>query len=140
MKVLGLKWDTDAPLPWRATKVEGVSWIPLFIEEGQKSGASRGGATVLIRMEPGCGYTPHRHVGTEDVLVLAGGYRDEFGTYRQGDHVHYDPGSAHAPCALGERGRPVDEANPACILYSTVPEGIALLEETNPTREGVPGG
>ena len=98
------------------------------------------GATVLIRMEPGCGYTPHRHVGTEDVLVLAGGYRDEFGTYRQGDHVHYDPGSAHAPCALGERGRPVDEANPACILYSTVPEGIELLEETNPTREGVPGG
>ena len=82
---------------------------------------------MLIRMRPGCGYTPHRHVGTEDVLVLAGGYRDQWGTYRQGDHVHYPAGSSHAPLALGRDDLPEGPSNPACVLFSSVPAGIELL-------------
>lgn len=125
-------------MPWRETREPGIAWLPLWLEsdgppeprtEGEPEAprARRGGAVVLIRMDPGCGYRPHRHVGTEDVLVLAGGYRDERGSYRAGDHVHYEPDSRHTPVALGDRERPVGPDNPACILYSSVPLGIELL-------------
>jgi len=120
-------------LPWRRTRTPGVSWIPLYQDPAPAEGAARGrrapvGATVLIRMEPGHGYGSHRHVGTEDVLVLRGGYVDEQGVHRRGDHVHYPPGSRHAPRALGAAERPADAGNPPCILYSTVPPGVEMEE------------
>lgn len=130
MRIDGLRWDEAAPAPpWRPTRVEGVWWLPLHLDEPDGGGGrTRGAATVLIRMDPGCAYAPHRHVGAEDVLVLAGGYRDELGEHRQGDHVRYPAGSAHAPRALGERGRPVGEANPACVLFTVAHGGIELLD------------
>ena len=119
-------------LAWRSSEVEGVSFLVLHLEEPLPPVPGEGrrtrGGTVLIRMEPGVGYAPHRHVGSEDVLVLQGGYRDELGEHRAGDHVHYPPGSEHAPVALGERGRPVGETNPACILYTTAPLGVEVLD------------
>lgn len=127
--------DLEA-LPWRATSMPGVSWIPLHLDEQPSASQSGGprpvGATVLIRMEPGRGYEAHRHVGTEDVLVLRGGYRDEWGTYRRGDHVHYPAGSVHGPCALGSAERAVDDTNPVCVLYSSVPGGIEYVEPRAP--------
>jgi anti-sigma factor ChrR (cupin superfamily) len=114
-------------LAWRSTRIPGISWLPLHVEEEERSGKRRGGGTVLIRMDPGCGYAPHRHVGTEDVLVLQGGYRDEFGLYRQGDHVHYPAGSSHSPVALGE-GVVTRGPEHACVLLATVPLGIELLD------------
>lgn len=78
-------------------------------------------------MAPGQGYRPHRHVGTEDVLVLCGGYRDAEGEHRAGDHVHYPAGTSHSPVALGDSERPAGPANPACVLFSVVPEGIEVL-------------
>lgn len=152
MDLLGLSWDerAAAALPWRRTGVAGVSWIPLHLAaegsrtpegpgggEGAGAGA-RGGASVLIRMEPGAGYAPHRHVGSEDVLVLCGGYADEWGSYRQGQHVHYPAGSVHAPRALGAADHPAGPTNPACILYSVVPEGIELLAPSPRPRSSHP--
>ena len=129
----GLCLDGDpSGLPWRATADPGVHWLPLHLEESASPGAKRGGATVLIRMDPGRGYAPHRHLGGEDVLVLSGAYRDEFGEYRQGEHVHYPPGSTHAPVALGEAGRPVGPLNPACVLFAVAPLGIEL--EPRPSK------
>jgi len=129
---LSLADDLDA-LPWQSTRAEGIAWIPLHLagDPGTPEparGSSRAAATVLIRMAPGRGYEPHRHVGTEDVLVLRGGYRDEFGTYCAGEHVHYAARSEHAPIALGDPERPADGDNPACVLYAVVPGGIELLE------------
>lgn len=141
MRIPGLRLELDAELPWRPTRWTGVSWLPLHLDEPEgPAGSSRGagdagasgrrpGATVLIRMEPGCAYAAHRHVGSEDVLVLSGGYADEDGEYRAGEHVHYPPGSTHAPRALGAEGEPIGAENPPCILYSSVPDGIELLEE-----------
>ena len=132
MQIPGLRLDEGAELPWRSTRWPGVSWLPLHLDDpegGAGRDGRRPGATVLIRMEPGRAYAAHRHVGSEDVLVLAGGYTDEAGEYRAGEHVHYAPGSAHAPRALGSADDPISDANPACILYSNVPEGIELLED-----------
>ena len=134
IRLPGLRLGAVEGLPWRATRDPGVSWIPLWLaaEEGTQGedarvAGRRDGATVLIRMEPGHGYRRHRHVGTEEVLVLAGGYRDERGTHPAGSFVHYEPGSAHTPVALGDPERPAGEDNPACILFSCVPDGIELL-------------
>jgi anti-sigma factor ChrR (cupin superfamily) len=127
MRIPGLHVDGALDeLPWRATSDPGVSWLPLHLEESGSQGTRRGGGVVLIRMEPGRGYAPHRHVGGEDVLVLQGGYCDEQGKYRAGDHVHYPPGSVHAPVALGTVGAAGPD-NPACVLYASVPLGIELL-------------
>jgi anti-sigma factor ChrR (cupin superfamily) len=129
MRIPGLHLDESiASLDWRPTRDPGVSWFPLHLADEESSGTRRGAATVLIRMEPGSRYTPHRHLGTEDVLVLHGGFRDRWGEYRQGEHVHYPPGSVHAPVALGDAAQPSGPANPACILYASVPLGIELVE------------
>ena len=75
---------------------------------------------MLIRMEPGCGYPPHRHPGGEDVLVLQGGYRDEQGEHRSGAYVRYPEGSSHSPVALMD--------GPDCVLFAIVARGIERLE------------
>lgn len=86
-------------------------------------------SAVLIRMEPGHGYPAHRHLGVEEVLVLAGGYRDGRGVHAEGSFVRYEAGSAHSPVACGERGRPTGRDYPACVLFAIARAGIELLEE-----------
>lgn len=39
----------------------------------------------------------HVHLGPENVLVLAGGYADQFGTFEAGAYATYAPGSEHRP-------------------------------------------
>ena len=39
----------------------------------------------------------HLHAGPEDVLVLAGGYEDQYGTFEAGAYGAYAPGTAHRP-------------------------------------------
>jgi len=113
-------------LPWRATSVEGVEWIDLA--PGGTRGASGGAMTVLIRMAPGVGYPPHRHLGPEDVLVLAGGYVDEDGRRAAaGEFLRYEAGSAHAPVALGDASRPASPDNPACVLYAVAHGGTEIV-------------
>jgi anti-sigma factor ChrR (cupin superfamily) len=122
----------EAGLAWRKTRIDGLSWFPLWQEEGPPAqGRARAGASLLIRMEPGVGYATHRHIGTEDVLVLQGGYEDELGAYRAGEFVHYAAGSTHAPRALAE---PAAGGGPpqACILFAVVPLGIELLDRPAP--------
>lgn len=127
---LTLKVDTDN-VEWRSTQSTGISWCPLHLAQskgGRSADGEEGDATVLIRMEPGRGYPAHRHCGIEEVLVLAGGYRDELGTYGTGDYVRYESGSVHAPVALGDPSRASGEDNPACVLYAVARGGVALLD------------
>lgn len=81
----------------------------------------------MIRMAPGCGYPPHRHVGAEDVVILRGGYRDETGVHVEGTFVSYPAGSAHAPVACGDSSRPESPENPPCILFAIVRGGVETL-------------
>jgi quercetin dioxygenase-like cupin family protein len=119
-------------LPWRETGVEGVALVLLHPgrEELDRLRELHGAAvegTVLIRMDPGRGYPPHRHVGVEEVLVLQGGYRDDQGVYGVGTYVRYEPGSRHAPVALGDPDRPPGDDNPPCVLFATARAGIEIL-------------
>jgi putative transcriptional regulator len=42
-------------------------------------------------------FPEHLHQGPEDVLVLAGGYADQFGTFEAGAFASYAPGTQHRP-------------------------------------------
>jgi hypothetical protein len=129
MQIPGFTLSANAEdVPWRSTRVAGVQWY-LLATEGPPDGATAAdGGSVLIRMEPGCGYPPHRHLDLEEVLVLAGGYQDEEGTHRAGDYVRYPAGSAHAPVALGETDAPLGPLNPACVLFASARGGIEQLD------------
>jgi anti-sigma factor ChrR (cupin superfamily) len=126
MQLPGLKFDPDHPdLKWFATNMKGVWWIALHLEADSQ--AEEGDSTVLIKMEAGHGYRAHRHRGSEHVLVLAGGYRDELGDYGVGEHIHYPAGSSHSPVALGDPSKPSGPENQACVLFAVAQKGIELL-------------
>ncbi|NUN50904.1 MAG: cupin domain-containing protein [Candidatus Brocadiae bacterium] len=98
---------------WKTTRYPGISIRFLRTDK------LTGDATVLIRMDAGCGYPQHRHVRDEEILVLAGGYHDHRGTWRTGDYVLNPAGSVHHPVALD--GGP-------CILFAIAHGGIETIE------------
>lgn len=133
MHVQGLRLGLDPDrLAWISTRTAGIALVLLHPsrEELEQERHERGTAVegaVLIRMDPGHGYPPHRHLGVEEVLVLCGGYRDEQGVYEAGTYIRYEPGSQHTPVALGDRDRPAGSGNPACVLFASARAGIELL-------------
>lgn len=81
-------------ITWQSTRHKGV-FVNILRRDQQTNDA-----TILIRMEQGCGYPAHRHVGLEEVFILQGGYRDGRGEHCAGEYILNDAGSAHAPLAL----------------------------------------
>ena len=57
----------------------------------------------LVRTPAGGTFPRHRHVHGEDLLVLSGSLRDDYGSLRVGDFGHYPSGSSHAP-EIGQEG------------------------------------
>lgn len=51
----------------------------------------------LIENPPATAFPYHRHLGSEDLLVLEGGIEDAYGHYRAGDFQHYVRDTAHEP-------------------------------------------
>lgn len=129
MRIPGLTLQLDADaLEWRETRTPGVRWYLLHSEQPDEASGRRkpSDTTALIRMEPGCGYPPHKHLDIEEVFVLAGGYGDERGQHVAGDYVRYAAGSVHAPIASGDPSQPVGPENPACVLFAIARGGIEL--------------
>lgn len=118
---------------WRETRHAGVAWKPLHVE-GDAGARDPAAATVLIRMAPGASYPEHEHLGIEEVLILAGGYRDGLGEHRAGSYLRYAAGSRHAPVALGDPDAPVGEQNPACILFAVAHGGVRNTVASVPDR------
>lgn len=119
-------WRIDpSTIAWRATRHAGVFWHPFEVPGSTDD--PHVDAVVLIRMDPGCGYPRHRHQGIEDVLVLQGAYRDDQGQHSAGSFFRYAAGSAHAPVAVGDPGRPPGEDNPSCILFAIARGGVENL-------------
>lgn len=124
--ILAKEFAASGP-EWRATRTPGVTWRALHLADE----AAGGDATVLIRMEPGCSYPEHEHRGVEEVLILAGGYRDAFGEHGPGTYLRYPARSRHLPIALGDPRRPVSSDNPACLLFAIARDGV---ERKDPSR------
>jgi anti-sigma factor ChrR (cupin superfamily) len=74
---------------WRQGLVPGLKVMPLH-SHGTVS-------TALVRWAPNTQFSPHRHLGGEEIFVLEGVFRDEFGSYSAGTWLRGPCGSAHTP-------------------------------------------
>lgn len=98
-------------LDWKRTSWPGVELA--FLESFED-----GSARVLIHMQPQSSYPAHRHLGEEQVFVVAGSYEDEQDRYTAGSFHRFPGGSTHAPRAGAE----------GALLLAWAEGGIELLE------------
>lgn len=59
--------------------------------------AKTGAMLLLGRMKPAKFYPEHRHLGMEEILILRGGFEDQYGDFTAGMYTAYEPGSVHRP-------------------------------------------
>lgn len=85
---------------WSAAPVPGTRL--LHLQGGPRVAAADNG---LVRLAAGARFPQHTHLGSERVLVLEGGYRDEPSgrVYLAGDVHQMAAGTAHSYVALPER-------------------------------------
>jgi len=89
------------PSPLRAFVGGQPAWKRVMsgldeVEIGDGTGEVR---ARLMRIAPGCSMPRHTHGGREMLVVLDGGYSDEFGSYDRGDVATADPDVVHKPVA-----------------------------------------
>ncbi len=56
-------------------------------------------ATSVVRYEPGAAFVSHAHGGGEEILVIEGGFSDEYAHYPAGTYLRNPPGSQHSPAS-----------------------------------------
>ncbi len=74
---------------WQPGLVPGLAVMPLATFETRH--------TALVRWAPGTQFQSHRHLGGEEILVLAGVFEDEHGCYPQGTWLRNPHLSEHRP-------------------------------------------
>ena len=74
---------------WYPGQVPGLSVMPLHEHDGVN--------TALVRWAPQTRFNSHTHIGGEEILVLAGTFRDENGEYPAGTWLRSPRGSRHTP-------------------------------------------
>ncbi len=84
-----VKIDT-ATTAWYPGQVAGQLVMPLHAHEGI--------STALVRWAPETRFKTHTHIGGEEILVLAGAFRDGEGHYPAGTWLRSPRGSRHATC------------------------------------------
>lgn len=84
--------DTDA-LPWATSPSPGVSRKRLH----RVGPAESGQVTSLVRYAPGASFPAHDHPEGEEILVLAGVFSDEHGSWPAGSYLVNPEGFRHAP-------------------------------------------
>lgn len=67
----------------------GLEVMPLHSFEGEH--------VALVKWPPGERFQPHRHFGGEEILVLSGEFKDEFGSYPAGTWLRSPHMSQHYP-------------------------------------------
>lgn len=70
----------------------GIQVLPLH-QHGKEQ-------VVLVRLPASAPGIQHAHPGGEEIYVVSGTIRDEFGTYTAGTWLRQPPGSEHCPVAL----------------------------------------
>jgi putative transcriptional regulator len=83
--------DPGRAIRWRHLPARGARYATLLRDPFS-------GSALLVGHMPARRFFPeHIHQGPEDVLVLAGGYADKFGTFEAGTFASYAPGTQHRP-------------------------------------------
>jgi anti-sigma factor ChrR (cupin superfamily) len=77
---------------WLASPMPGVERRLL-----DRDGEEVARATSVVRFAAGSRFPRHEHALGEELLVLRGGFSDEWGHYPAGTYLRNPPGSAHAP-------------------------------------------
>ncbi len=106
-------------VPWVASPVPGVERRML-----ERDGGEVARATSLVRYAPASQFTPHRHDGGEEFLVLEGTFEDDAGRYPAGTYVQNPPGTSHAPftaegCVLFVKLRHMDPQDQTLVVVDT---------------------
>ena len=111
----GFEW---APAPLRPY-LRGKAWRRAFggFEEIRLDLHGGEHRISLLRLEPGNGLPPHRHVANEYTVVLQGGYTDNTGNYAVGDFAVGPGPQEHEPIA--DPGEP-------CIALIVLEQPIVL--------------
>lgn len=79
-------------LDWVPSPVQGVDRKML-----ERDGQEAAKATSIVRYAPGAVFSSHQHDLGEEILVLAGTLKDEYGEYSTGTYIKNPPGSQHTP-------------------------------------------
>jgi hypothetical protein len=107
---------------WEAGPMPGIELVH-FAGGPQVAAADNG----LVRMAPGLAFPRHRHLGTERILILEGGYTDDAGrVWRAGD-VHVSGSDVQHAYVVLEAG----------VIYALSLEGDIWIEGMpGPMRSG----
>ncbi len=76
-----------------------ADWFPGLVPGLQMQPLHAWGSehVALVRWAPGTVFQPHCHPGDEEIVVLAGVFQDNQGTYPAGSWLRNPPGSVHRP-------------------------------------------
>ncbi|MEB3334353.1 MAG: cupin domain-containing protein [Cyanobacteriota bacterium] len=74
---------------WLPGLADGLEVMPLHAYGSEQ--------VALVRWAPGTVFQTHGHPGGEEILVLAGVFQDEQGTYPEGHWLRHPPASVHRP-------------------------------------------
>jgi anti-sigma factor ChrR (cupin superfamily) len=85
----GLLFVRAAEGEWKPGPDAGVTRRTLFVDR------ARGTATVLVRMEPGAQFRPHRHLSAEQVYMLEGDGHVTGQVLHAGDYYRLPAGTEH---------------------------------------------
>lgn len=89
LKRTGLLISRSGEIPWEPVGIPGITCKTLFVD------SQRHYATLLVSMEPGTVYPPHRHNDIEEIYLLEGDFLSEGLNLRPGDYCRSEPGSIH---------------------------------------------
>ena len=84
--------NTEA-MEWQASPSPGV-WRKRLELIGE---AESGRVTSVVRYAPGSAFSSHEHPQGEEILVLAGTFSDQSGSYPAGSYLLNPEGFSHAP-------------------------------------------
>lgn len=116
---------------WVSSPMPGVERMML-----DRVGEEKARATSLVRYAPHSEFSPHRHGGGEEFLVLEGQFEDEHGVYPQGTYVRNPIGTQHQP-RIGEAGATIfvklrqfetEDTRPCVIQTHEVPWRKGLIK------------